>query len=51
MQNQDYFDTLYRIVDGLNERFPDGNTPFQIISRLCKECGKLAPKYFHNTDK
>ncbi len=47
MQNQDYLDTLYRIVDGLNERFPGGNTPFPIISRLCEESGELAQSVNH----
>jgi NTP pyrophosphatase (non-canonical NTP hydrolase) len=47
MQNQDYLDTLYRVLDGLNERFPNGNTPFQIISRLCEESGELAKAVNH----
>ena len=47
MQRQDDFDTLYRVVDGLNERFPGGNTPFQIISRLCEEAGELAKAVNH----
>ena len=47
MQDQDYFDTLYRVVDGLNARFPNGNTPFQIISRLCEEAGELAKAVNH----
>ena len=47
MQNQDYFDMLYRVVDGLNERFPAGDTPFQIIARLCEEAGELAKAVNH----
>lgn len=39
MNDHDYFEKLYHIVDGLNRRFPDGNEPFQIITRLCEEAG------------
>ena len=38
----DTFEKLYREIDGLNVHFPDGNTPFQIITRLCDEAGELA---------
>lgn len=47
MHNHDYLDTLYSIVDALNERFPNGNTPFQIIARLCEEAGELAKTVNH----
>ena len=47
MQEQDYFETVYRIVDGLNERFPAGDTPFQIMTRLCEEAGELAKAVNH----
>ncbi len=30
------------VAKGLNKRFPDGNQPFQIITRLAEECGELA---------
>ncbi len=47
MQERDYFEAVYRIVDGLNERFPGGDTPFQIITRLCEEAGELAKAVNH----
>lgn len=47
MNNQNDFEKLYQIVDGLNHRFPDGNDPFQIITRLCEEAGELAKDVNH----
>lgn len=38
---------LFKITRGLNERFPDGNDPFQIITRLAEECGELAAEVNH----
>jgi NTP pyrophosphatase (non-canonical NTP hydrolase) len=47
MQDQDYFDRLVRNVAGLNAKFPDGNDPFQIMTRLCEEAGELAQAVNH----
>lgn len=47
MSEQDYFAKLNNIVDGLNARFANGNTPFQIVSRLCEEAGELAKAVNH----
>lgn len=47
MDTPDYFDKLWRIVDGLNERFPNGNSPFQIVARLCEEAGEVASAVNH----
>jgi NTP pyrophosphatase (non-canonical NTP hydrolase) len=47
MNTPDYFTRLNLIVDGLNERFPDGNTPFQMVARLCEEAGELAKAVNH----
>ena len=33
---------IYEMNAGLNKRFPNGNNPFQIITRLTEECGELA---------
>ena len=33
---------LRQINRGLNRRFPDGDNPFQIMTRLLEECGELA---------
>lgn len=38
---------LYKITHGLMERFPDGNDPFQMITRLAEECGELAAEINH----
>ena len=43
----DYFQKLYRNVDALNVRFPEGNEPFKIITRLCEEAGELASEINH----
>lgn len=34
-------------MDGLNARFPKGDQPFQIITRLCEEAGELAKAVNH----
>lgn len=47
MDDQGYFERLFRVVDGPNARFPGGNTPFQMISRLCEEAGELAREVNH----
>jgi len=38
---------LYKIVEGLNNRFPDGNNPFMIVTRLAEECGEVAAEVNH----
>lgn len=38
---------IYKINQGLNKRFPNGNDPFQIITRLAEECGELAAQVNH----
>jgi NTP pyrophosphatase (non-canonical NTP hydrolase) len=38
---------LWTITSGLNQRFPEGNTPFQIMTRLLEECGELAQMVNH----
>jgi NTP pyrophosphatase (non-canonical NTP hydrolase) len=40
-------DKLMLITEGLNRRFPDGNHPFQIATRLLEECGELAKEINH----
>ena len=47
MEHPDYFERLYRIVDGLNARFPGGDEPFRIVTRLCEEAGELASAVNH----
>jgi NTP pyrophosphatase (non-canonical NTP hydrolase) len=50
MSVPDYFDRLLLAVDGYNVKFPSGNTPFQIIARLCEEAGELAAAVNHFED-
>ncbi len=38
---------LYAITHGLNRRFPDGNDPFQMMTRLLEEGGELAQMVNH----
>lgn len=33
---------LLNMARGYSKRFPQGNEPFQIITRLAEECGELA---------
>ena len=33
---------LQQLAEGMNHRFPEGNHPFQIITRLLEECGEVA---------
>jgi len=41
---------LYAISSGLSKRFPNGNSPFQIMTRLLEECGELAEQVNHFED-
>jgi NTP pyrophosphatase (non-canonical NTP hydrolase) len=38
---------LYAITRGLDRRFPDGNDPFQMMTRLLEESGELAQMVNH----
>lgn len=38
---------LWAITSDLNRRFPNGNEPFQIMTRLLEECGELAQQVNH----
>jgi NTP pyrophosphatase (non-canonical NTP hydrolase) len=38
---------LYAAVDGYYARYPEGNTPFEIMTRLCEEAGELASAVSH----
>ncbi|PKM63110.1 MAG: hypothetical protein CVU97_01770 [Firmicutes bacterium HGW-Firmicutes-21] len=35
-------DKLYLMAKGTNKRFPKGNEPFQMATRLLEECGEVA---------
>jgi NTP pyrophosphatase (non-canonical NTP hydrolase) len=42
---------LYALARALNRRFPDGNDPFKMMTRLLEESGELAQQinHFENT--
>lgn len=41
------FAALEAVVEALDNRFPDGNSAFQRVSRLAEECGELASAVNH----
>src|ERR1700712_4735282 len=43
----DRLERLYDIVDGYNDRFPEGDTPFAIVTRLLEEAGEGATVVNH----
>jgi NTP pyrophosphatase (non-canonical NTP hydrolase) len=38
---------IMAVTAGLNRRFPDGDEPYQIMTRLLEECGELAQQVNH----
>lgn len=38
---------LKKINEGLRKRFPNGEDPFQMVTRLAEECGELAAEVNH----
>jgi len=40
-------DKMYALAHVLNRRFPDGNDPFKIMTRLLEESGELAQQVNH----
>ncbi len=40
-------DKLYLMAKGHNKRFPDGNKPYQIVTRILEECGEVASEVNH----
>lgn len=49
-QELETFVALRTIVRALDERFPNGNSIFQRVSRLTEECGELAAAINHKED-
>ena len=41
---------LYELVDAYNRKYPRGDTPFQIVARLCEEAGEVASAVNHFED-
>ncbi len=42
-----FMDKLYRMAKGHTNRFPDGDEPFQIVTRILEECGEVASEVNH----
>lgn len=38
---------LFTLTQDLNRRFPEGDQPYQIMTRLLEECGELAQQVNH----
>ena len=38
---------LFELARCYTSRFPDGNTPYQIVTRLLEECGEVASEVNH----
>lgn len=36
-----------KLAKGMNARFPEGNEPYQIMTRLLEECGEVAKEVHH----
>ena len=43
-------DKFYQIAKGLTKRFPEGEEPFQMATRLLEECGEVAAEINHWED-
>lgn len=40
-------DKLIELANGMNLRFPEGNHPYEIMTRLLEECGEVASEVNH----
>ncbi len=40
-------DKLYQLAKGYTNRYPNGNEPFQITTRILEECGEVASEVNH----
>ena len=40
-------DKLFELARCYTGRFPEGNTPYQIVTRLMEECGEVASEVNH----
>ena len=43
-------DKFYQIAKGLTKRFPEGEEPYQMATRLLEECGEVAAEINHWED-
>ena len=42
-------DKLYQLAKGYTNRFPNGNNPYQIATRVLEECGEVARDHFEKS--
>lgn len=42
------FDVLYKLAKGYSDKYPSGNDPFKITTRLLEEAGELAKEVNHH---
>ena len=40
-------DQMLIMAKGMNKRFPEGNSPYEIMTRLLEECGEVAAEVNH----
>lgn len=40
-------DRILIMAQGMNERFPNGNKPYEITTRILEECGEVAKEVNH----
>lgn len=40
-------ENLYQLAKGYTQRFPDGDSPYQIVARILEECGEVASAVNH----
>lgn len=43
----DRLQVLYEVADGYSVRYPEGNEPFRILSRMTEELGEVAAEISH----
>ena len=47
MEKKDFFEKMKILAQGMNHRFPEGNEPYQIMTRVMEECGEVASEVNH----
>ena len=47
MTEAELYPAIKKVNQGLRRRFPAGENPFQIMTRLLEECGELAEQVNH----
>jgi NTP pyrophosphatase (non-canonical NTP hydrolase) len=47
LENVSMLEKPFQVARGFAHRFPEGNDPFQMMTRLLEECGELAQQVNH----